>query len=154
MNPPRRTPLAFTLIEIVISLGILVFAFVSILGLLAPGLQLFRQAMDTTIKAQIIQSIMNEAQQKNFVELADLQAAPFYFDNEGQRLTTAQQTDAIYRAAVTIGNPTALPAATAASTENVATVVVRIFKNLEVGGKSQDFSAYVANTDAKPPATP
>ena len=43
----RATGRAFTLIETVLAIGIVSFAFVALMGLLPCGLQVFRKAMDT-----------------------------------------------------------------------------------------------------------
>jgi len=60
---PQR---AFSLIEVVLAVGVVAFAFVAILGLLPAGMSQFRQAIDTSVCAQIAQRIINEAQQTDF----------------------------------------------------------------------------------------
>ena len=64
-------PSGFSLVEVVLAVGIIAFAFVAILGLLPAGLHQFRQAMDTSISAQIAQRVIEDAQQTDFDTLVD-----------------------------------------------------------------------------------
>ena len=69
--PPRKfiarsRQSGFSLVEVVLAVGVIAFAFVAILGLLPAGLQQFRQAMDNSVAAQISQRIILEAQQSDF----------------------------------------------------------------------------------------
>lgn len=69
---------AFSLIEVVLAVGVVAFAFVAILGLIPAGMGQFRQAIDTSVCAQIAQRVINDAQQADFSTLIDeknLQAA-------------------------------------------------------------------------------
>lgn len=50
----------------VLALGIVAFAFVGLLGMLPVGLSTFRQAIDTTVSAQIVQRIVSDAEQSDF----------------------------------------------------------------------------------------
>ena len=56
----------FSLVETALALGIVSFAFVALIGLLPTGLTTFRQAMDTSVGAQIAQRIVSEAQETDF----------------------------------------------------------------------------------------
>ena len=60
---------AFTLIEVTPSIGIIAFAFLAIFGRIPSGLGVFRQAMDTSVGAQIGQHVLNDAAQTDFSEL-------------------------------------------------------------------------------------
>ena len=59
----------FTLVEVVMAIGIVSFAFIGIFALLPAGLGVFRQAMDTSIGAQIAQRIVGEIEQTDFDSL-------------------------------------------------------------------------------------
>lgn len=61
-----RRQSGFSLVEVVLAVGVIAFAFVAILGLLPAGLTQFRQAMDNSIASQIAQRIILEAQQSDF----------------------------------------------------------------------------------------
>jgi type II secretory pathway pseudopilin PulG len=67
----RRRRSAFSLVEVVLAVGVISFAFVAILGLLPAGLNQFRQAMDASVGAQIAQRIILECQQTDFDVLTD-----------------------------------------------------------------------------------
>ncbi len=100
----RRSRRAFTLVEVVLAIGVVAFAFVGIFSLLPAGLTLFREAMDTSVTAQIAQRIVSEAGQSDFDSLvpedgnvvegvtkggsaAQFYALPLrYFDDQGTEL--------------------------------------------------------------------
>lgn len=62
---------AFSLVEVVLAVGVVAFAFVAIMGLLPAGMTQFRQAIDTSVCAQIAQRVIMEAQQTDFDILTD-----------------------------------------------------------------------------------
>jgi uncharacterized protein (TIGR02598 family) len=117
---------AFSLVEVVIALGVITFAFVPLLGMLPLGLDFSRQAIDTTVAAQIAQQLTTEAQQTDFSRLAELGAAsvasPLYFDDQGNK--TADVPGAIYEAVFGVSTSTALP--DNVSTQKLATVTICI----------------------------
>jgi len=74
-----RSTAGFSLVEVVLAVGVVAFAFVAILGLLPAGMTQFRQAIDTTVCAQIAQRVIGDAQQTNFdvlIDEANLPASP------------------------------------------------------------------------------
>ena len=72
---PRRSPVqgisGFSLVEVVLAIGVVAFAFVTLFGLLPSGLTLFRKAMDVSVGAQIFQKIVDDARQTDFSTLTD-----------------------------------------------------------------------------------
>jgi uncharacterized protein (TIGR02598 family) len=93
----------FSLVEVALALAIIAFGLVALMGLLPVGLAQFRDAMDTTIGAQIFQRVMGDVQQTDFdtllasaTERADGHyALPIrYFDDQGNEVK-AQGTDGI-----------------------------------------------------------
>jgi uncharacterized protein (TIGR02598 family) len=58
-------------VEVVLAVGVVAFAFVAVLGLLPAGMTQFRQAVDTSVCAQIAQRIIMDAQQSDFDVLVD-----------------------------------------------------------------------------------
>jgi uncharacterized protein (TIGR02598 family) len=104
----------FSLIEISVSLSVIGFAFVGVLGLMANGIDQFRTAMDSSVTAQIAQRILSEVQQTEFRTLIDaehlgekrsepeftfraprIDAAAFrYFDEQGQEIAVAEKSSA------------------------------------------------------------
>jgi uncharacterized protein (TIGR02598 family) len=67
----RRGQKGFSLVEVVLAVGVVSFAFVAILGLLPAGLAQFRQAVDTSVCSQIAQRVIMDAQQTEFNALID-----------------------------------------------------------------------------------
>lgn len=89
----------FTLIEVTISLGIVAFAMVSLVGLLPAGLSNFRTAMSQTIESQIVQGLSEEIALTDFANLTDLEGKKFTYDNSGIS-TRAGDPATIYTATV------------------------------------------------------
>lgn len=136
---PRERAAGFSLVEVALSLGIISFAFVGIVGLLPIGLNVSWQASDATVRAQIVQEVISEVQQTDFSVLTDATAksstdfflsppaanAPFYFDDQGNRITSAGAISSgnfIYEAGYAVTPVTTLPAGF--STQRLATITV------------------------------
>jgi uncharacterized protein (TIGR02598 family) len=82
----------FTLVEVTLSIGLLSFSLLALIGLVPSGLGSLRDSVDQTTRAQIIQRISNDLVITDFAQMA---SAPLYFNEEGQVLKT--QTGALYR---------------------------------------------------------
>ena len=67
VNSARRA--AFSLVEVVMAIGIMSISFVTVFGLLPTGLNTFRQSVDTSIGSQVAQHVINDAQQADFSAL-------------------------------------------------------------------------------------
>jgi uncharacterized protein (TIGR02598 family) len=57
---------AFSLVESVLAVGVVAFAFVGLVGLLPCGLDMFRKSMDISLAAQISQRVFDDLQQSEF----------------------------------------------------------------------------------------
>jgi uncharacterized protein (TIGR02598 family) len=138
---------AFSLVEVVLSIGIVAFAFVPLMGLLPLGLDFSRQAVDTTITAQIAQQLKNEALQTDFTLLSTLDkdeaAAPGYFDDQGNKSTDPQ--GAIYKTTYAVSGSTDLPEGIA--TGRLKTVTICIL-NTKANRTSQE-TDLMKNPDAR-----
>lgn len=66
----------FSLVEVVLAVGVVAFAFVAVLGLLPAGMTQFRQAIDTSTCAQIAQRVIYDAEQSDFDVLTDKDNVP------------------------------------------------------------------------------
>lgn len=129
MTPPVTKPSssdAFSLIEVVLAIGIVAFAFVAILGLLPVGMTTFRQAMDTSTSSQIIQRVINEAQQTKYATLVESGSTTKHFDDQGNEVEPAFS---IYTVEVLVTAPTILPESSAGPSANLASVRVRVAHN-------------------------
>lgn len=88
-------PAAFSLVETVMAVGIVAFAFVSLIAMLPIGLATFRSAVDQSVGAQISQRIVTDAEQADFNEMleqAETTKDDFYaletryFDDQGNEI--------------------------------------------------------------------
>lgn len=85
----------FSLVEVVIALGIVCVAFIPLMGLLATGLNVFQGSMDQTVASQIVQRLGNEAQGSDF-DAVSTPSGFRYFNAESGELSVTKQSDAIY----------------------------------------------------------
>lgn len=67
----RTEAKAFSLVEVVLAIGVVAFAFVAIFSLLPVGMGVFREAMDTSVSAQIVQRVVGDATETEFDSLID-----------------------------------------------------------------------------------
>jgi uncharacterized protein (TIGR02598 family) len=74
-----NSPHGFSLVEVVLSIGVIAFAFLGIFALLPAGLGVFHQAMDTSVCANIVQRIAGDAEQTDFNTLLNNPANGNYF---------------------------------------------------------------------------
>jgi uncharacterized protein (TIGR02598 family) len=102
--PARRRRKAFTLVETTIAMGIVAFAMVPILGLVPMGLSTFRNAISCTAEAQIVQALSNEIllTDYNLVTTKYSSENTTYYSDEGESLSGAGQSGAIYTAKVVL----------------------------------------------------
>ena len=81
-------PPAFTLVEVLLALGIVAFAFMALCGVLPVGLQSYRGAMDATHRANIVQRVSGELEQASFADLPALAGTVRYFDSQGNEASS------------------------------------------------------------------
>jgi uncharacterized protein (TIGR02598 family) len=114
----------FSLVEITMAIGIVAFAFIAIFGLVPVGLASFRSALDTSVRAQIAQRLVFDAQQADVRKLLSATRQPDrYFDDEG---TEVAAESSIYTAALRVLPQTELPGGIS---PNLLTVQVMIAHN-------------------------
>lgn len=89
----------FSLVEVVMALGIMSFALMGIVGLLPAGLSQFRQAIDITIQSQIAQELVSELQRADY---SDIKSGTFFFDSEGAPLASADSDRYAYTASIAV----------------------------------------------------
>lgn len=80
----------FSLVEMVLAIGIVAFAFVGLLALLPVGMGIFREAMETSVSTQIAQRIISDLTETEFDQLianpisGNFYTLPLrYFDDQG-----------------------------------------------------------------------
>ncbi len=94
---------AFTLVEVVLAIGVLSFCLITLLGLLGVGLGNGLKSNDDTVLASMAWEAANNLRSET--NLAGGFTTNFYFDHTGQSLTSA--SGAYFKCAVTTNNPTA-----------------------------------------------
>lgn len=135
----------FSLVEVVLAIGVIAFAFVSIFALLPTGMGISRQAMDASVGSQIAQRVINDAQQSDFPELLKDaggrtisgtnqtgRKAERYFDDQGGELPPSSKAQAIYHVNTRITPATAMPktgTSTGGDNVNLAIVTVQVANN-------------------------
>ncbi len=127
-SPPASSKRSgFSLVELVLAIGIVSFAFVTLFSMVPIGMSVFRQAMDTTVGSQIVHRVINEAQQTDYPTLIAAPTTERYFDDQGNEVQSI--ADSIYTVDVTVTAPTAMPNASTPDSTSLATVVVRLANN-------------------------
>jgi uncharacterized protein (TIGR02598 family) len=125
-----RSKAGFSLIEVALAAGIVAFALIPMMGLIPMGLNASRQAIDTTIQAQIIQQMTGQAQQTDFSKLSTLTSATVTcFDANGNVTTPAS---AIYKASFSAPVNMVLPGGSA--TTRLDTLTIYILSTRTTGG--------------------
>ena len=89
---PAKSFRAFTLVEVTLSIGIVSFVILVMLGINSVGISTLGDANNANLEAQIIQAISNEAALTDFSNLTNL-AGTRYYDQEGRQVP---QTSSIY----------------------------------------------------------
>ncbi len=123
MKLPRKKHSGFTLVEVVLAVGVIAFAFVTTMGLLPVGLNVSREAVDTTVVSHIYQNLSSQAQQTDFSRLNTLNAQAHYYDQQGKSVD-ANSTNSIYKAEYKVNTSTAFPSNQVSS--RLATVSIYI----------------------------
>ncbi len=108
--PPKKFALhlraGFSLVEVVIALGVVSFAFFTLVCLMPVGLKTMHDAMDTTTEGMIVQQIASEARLGSFTNLeADYNNQTFYCDDDGSNLTNTSSATSVFKIAATVTSP-------------------------------------------------
>ena len=157
------SPNGFSLVEVVLAIGVVAFAFVAIFGMLPTGLGISRQAMDASVGSQIAQRIINDAQQSDFSELLkDASGKPIagtnqtgrkaerYFDDQGGELPAVSKKDAIYHVNTRITPATAMPKTGTANGDNVHLAVITVQVANNPGNQELALSLDASDAQDKP----
>jgi uncharacterized protein (TIGR02598 family) len=128
----------FSLVEVAISVAVVSFSMLSILGLVPMGLTNLRQAMNNTIQSQIVQSITSQEQLTSF---SNLQNATYLYDADGNTATSSAQS--VYTATVTLSqvSGSSFPVNLASSADKVTIAIV----NKTQPAQTNIYSIIIAN---------
>ena len=146
-RPPRSprpsSPQAFSLIEVVLALGVLSFSFLVLFNMIPVGLGMMTNSINTTVGSQIVQRITTIARQAKFTELSKLDRHPgtdnrgeiadYFFDDQGVEMDAAKVMagNYVYTAAVVLLPQSSVPGAGGVQIPNpqIATINIIIKKN-------------------------
>lgn len=125
----------FSLIEIVIAIGLAAFALVGLIGLMPQGLITLKQSRSDSLRAEILKSVANTANQTDFSLMSSLNGTNFYFDGDGV-LVSSNSLEALYRAVLST-NSASVPASTSAYTlPGAIKVSVAIHRNVNTNSEA------------------
>ena len=119
----------FSLVEVVMAVGVAAFALVALLGLLPSGLKTFKSTMNTAVGSQIAQRVFNDMQ---IADWKDLTNSTRFFDEQGTELTNSNAVNCIYWVSVQIGTNSGGGNSTSFlgnTSTNLATVTVMVANN-------------------------
>jgi uncharacterized protein (TIGR02598 family) len=152
-QPRRFSRAGFSLVEVVLAVGIMALGVVTILGLLPHGLEISRQTANELAESRIIDSIVSDYQAMTWTEFntaADATAANRFYDDQGLSIDNgdadAMATDLTYVVKVEIPEPNVvLPSdANLPPNQNLRRLTIKV-----VAVPEQNF-----NFDSPPPGVP
>ena len=79
----RCSSRGFSLIVVVMALGIFAFVIIPVIGLVSGGMKNLRQSMDDTVRSDIAREIVGEALRSPWTNLVNFTNATFYYTDEG-----------------------------------------------------------------------
>lgn len=114
---PQARKRAFSLVEVVIAMGIFSFAIVATFSLIGQSFKSYSSAINDTVSRQIMNQLAANAQQ---ARISDLTNSTSYFDNEGNPVLSSDAMS-VYTANVTFTQPT-----TPFSSTNLYAVTIKV----------------------------
>ena len=102
-NQNARCSLGFSLVEVVLALGVTSFTLLGMVALIPAGLSSAREAADATTESQIIQYSRNQLELTTFTNLPSWTGTKSYFDFQGLP-TTQGAASQIYQVSYAVTN--------------------------------------------------
>jgi uncharacterized protein (TIGR02598 family) len=115
---------AFTLVEVVLALGVASFGLISMIGLLGVGLKTFHDAISTTTEAEITQQLANQLQLASYSGMTNSGPTNYYFTQEG---IATNANNAVYSATVSAPARLTVPGADTSYPTNILTFTISIW---------------------------
>lgn len=110
---PRKT-FGFSLVEIVVAVGIVATVMVALVGMIPTGLNTVNEAAHTMAEIRIAQQILGEVQLTEWKEIDKWEAeGPYYYDLEGNKLDGDDVSKTVYTCQVEVEEAAPLPQAEA-----------------------------------------
>ena len=122
---PQARKRAFSLVEVVIAMGIFSFAIVATFSLIGQSFKSYSSAINDTVSRQIMNQLAANVQQAPLSNISNLANNPPYgyttnFDNEGNPVSSSDAMS-VYTANVTFTQPT-----TPFSSTNLYAVTIKV----------------------------
>jgi uncharacterized protein (TIGR02598 family) len=95
IGQPGGVTAAFSLVEVVLAIGITSFTLLTMVALLPMGLGMAHTAANATTQSQIVEYARNQMEMTSFANLSSWGTTNLYFDNQGLP-TTASDPEQIY----------------------------------------------------------
>ena len=96
----------FSLVEIVVAVGIVATVMVALLGMIPTGLNTVNEAAHTMSEIRIAQQVLGEVQLTDWREIEQWESdGPYFYDLEGTKLETEDSNKVVYTCEVEVGEP-------------------------------------------------
>jgi uncharacterized protein (TIGR02598 family) len=140
----NRRQAGFSLVEVVMALGIAAFCLVALLGLMPVGLKTVRDARGDALQAEILKAMGNIAQQTDYSLLGNLAGKKYYFDINGL-LVTSTSADAIYEAVLSTGTVSVPSSSTSTALNGATSVKVEIHRSANTNSEASTHTLFISN---------
>ena len=121
--PLRFRKQAFSLIEVVIALGVIGFALTTLIGLMPVGLNIFRESMTSTVQTDVLRQLASQFQETPFAALSN-NTNMQYFSDQSSLVT---DTNALLGVTYTFTSNTSLLSSSSYANSNLKTAVILLY---------------------------
>jgi uncharacterized protein (TIGR02598 family) len=139
----NRQQAAFSLVEVVMALGIAAFCLVALLGLMPVGLKTVRDARGDALRAEVLKAMGNIAQQTDYSQLSSLAGKTYYFDING--LVVSTSAEAIYEAVLSTGTVSVPSSSTSTALSGATSVTVAISRSANTNSEATTHTLFISN---------
>jgi uncharacterized protein (TIGR02598 family) len=140
----NRRQVAFSLVEVVMALGIAAFCLVALLGLMPVGLKTVRDARGDSLRAEVLKAMGNIAQQTDYSLLGNLNGQNYYFDINGL-VVSSTSADAIYEAALSTGTVNVPSSSTSTALSGATSLTVAIRRSANTNSEATTHTLFISN---------
>ncbi|PTX99504.1 hypothetical protein DB346_16845 [Verrucomicrobia bacterium LW23] len=132
----------FSLVEVVIALGVISFALLALLAIVPLSLKTYQEASERTIQVAIVDQISARAQKTPFSQLSTLTSQNLVYDRAGDEVAPASP-EAFFSVKLSMDG-TAIPSSPPVVSSNLVTLKVEL-STIGKPGSTRTFNLHVAN---------